>query len=65
MTERYHQCPEGVGKWAVVKATAMNNLARDVDTVEVIVNHNSDVKARVVGRPMFDEHGQLIGVGEE
>lgn len=64
MTERYHQSSNGVGKWAVVKATAMNNLARDVDVVEVIDHHNSDVKVRVVGKPVFKD-GQFVGVGEE
>lgn len=63
--ERFHQASNGLGKYVVVKETAMNNLARDVDVVEVIDHHNSDVKVRVVGRPMFDEHGQLVGVGEE
>lgn len=62
--ERFHQSSNGIGKWAVVKATAMNNLARDVDVVEVIKNHNSDVKVRVAGRPVFKD-GKLISVGEE
>ena len=61
--ERFHQSSNGIGKWAVVKATAMNNLARDVEKEEII-NHTSDVKVRVVGRPVFKD-GRLIGVGEE
>lgn len=65
MGEKYHQQMNGIGKYNVVKMTQMNNLkARGVDVVEVMDNHNSDVKVRVVGRPVFKD-GQFVGVGEE
>ena len=60
----YHQNKNGVGELNEVSHIQMNNLARDVEKEEVIGNCNSDVKVRTSGRPMFDEHGDYIGVGE-
>ena len=64
MEEKYFQNSNGVEKLVWVSETQLNNLARDVDVVEVINNHNSDVKVRVVGKPVYKD-GMLVGVGGE
>ena len=64
MEEKYFQNSNGVEKLVWVSETQMSNLARDVEKEEVIGNCNSDVKVRVVGRPVFKD-GMLVGVGEE
>ena len=64
MNEKFHQSSNGIGKWVVVKATAMNSLARDVEKEEVLCNHNSDVKVRTSGVALF-KGGKFVGVGEE
>ena len=64
MMIRYHQNKNGVGQLNEVSNIQMHHLARDVEKEEVLCNHNSDVKVKVVGRPIFKD-GQLVGVGEE
>jgi hypothetical protein len=64
MFVKYHQQKNGVGQLNEVSNIQMHHLARDVEKEEVIGNCNSDVKVRVVGRPVFKD-GQFVGVGEE
>ena len=65
MVEKFHQSSNGIGKYNWVKETQMNNLkARGVDVVEVMDNHNSDVKVRTSGVALF-KGGKFVGVGEE
>lgn len=58
MEEKYFQNSNGVEKLVWVSETQLNNLARDVEKEEVI-SHTSDVKVRVVGRPVFKD-GMLV-----
>lgn len=64
MMIRYHQNKYGVGELNEVSNIQLNNLARDVDVVEVIDHHNSDVKVRTSGVALF-KGGKFVGVGEE
>lgn len=63
MRIKYHQNKSGVEALNEVSNIQMHHLARDVEKEEII-SHTSDVKVRVVGRPVFKD-GMLVGVGEE
>ena len=64
MNVKFHQNRSGVEALNDVSNIQINNLPRDVDVVEVIDHHNSDVKVRSSGGLEFVE-GKFVIVGEE